>query len=262
MIVASDWDDDTWHIHLDGYLRLLQQSSGEVIYTASTRTLEQALKFVRVETNETSSFDDIARSDMHKALLLLNISKLRLRTLAREFRRLTEGATRPRKLDVQRIRSLAKQLFDDLGLMRPASSPSRLDVFGTLPMEHAALRVVAGGILIECGNILDTTGAFDITRQCVKLTSSTRLAATEILAIAAATFPGLRGGELTDVDHGKANASQHLMISTPLSVMWPLFAACISAGSDHAQRTWARQTLSYIGEHYSIPRALHLVCIS
>jgi len=262
MTVASDWDDDTWQVHLDGYLSLLQHASHDGFERSPTHLMEQALQFVRADAMETFSFDAATRNEVEKAILLLHILKLRLRVIVEDFCRLTQSVMRPRKLDMQRLRFLLQRLLDDLALL-PTTSPSIHIVSRTAQVEHATLRVVAGGMLIECGHILDSTGAFGTSCEYAKLSSSTRAATSEISGITAALDPGIGPKCMATVVRGH-DVSQVAIASTPMSAMWPLFAAGVWSSScfDSGQRVQAREALFQIGKHCHIPRALHLVRLS
>jgi hypothetical protein len=261
MVVASDWDEDTWRIHLDGCLVLLQQSCRDIQETVLSKPLEQALRFVQDDTIGTFSFDTTTRNDKEKAALLLNILKLRLRILVHEFCTLMRGVEQLRKLDVLRLRLLMKRLMNDLGLVFPTSSPATKCASHTDRLECEALRVIAGAILMECGKILDTTGSFDTTREYGKLKSSIGAAAAEIFTITATLHPRVAYSDTASVAHGNADRARVAVSSTPLCIIWPLFAAGIWASSDITQQTWARETLFEIGKNYGIPLALHLVRI-
>lgn len=261
MVVASEWDKNTWRIHIDGYLTLLQQSCRALKGTALSNSLEQAVRFIQDDTSGIFSFDMTTRNDKEKIALLLNILKLRLRTLINEFCTLTRGVVQPRKLDVLRLRLLMKRLLDDLGLVLPTSRSSTSCLSYASRLECEALLVIAGGMLMKFGNFLDTTGSFDTTREYAKLNSCIELAATEIFTMTAKLHQRVAHSDLVSVAHGNADVSQVAISSTPLSVIWPLFAAGIWASSDTKQQTWARETLSEIGTHYHIPLAMHLVRI-
>jgi len=261
MVVASEWDEYTWRIHLDGYLALLQPSCQEANGTALLKPLEQALRFVRNGTIENFSFDTATTNDKEKVALLTNILKLRLRTLVQEFCTLTRGVVQPRRLDMLRLQLLTKRLLNDLDLVLPTNSPSTNCVSRADRLECEALRVIAGSILITCGNILDTTGSFDTTRKYAKLNSFVEAAATDIFTMTATLHPRVAHLDSASVTHDNGDVPQVAIASTPLSVIWPLFAAGISASSDITKQTWARETLFDIGRHYQIPLALHLVRI-
>lgn len=139
MVVASGWDEDTWRIHLDGCLTSLQQSCQEVIRTDSLQSLEQALRFIRDDTNIAFSLDSTIRNEKETAVLLLNILKVRLRSLVWEFCRLTQNVIQPRKLDMLRLRLLMKRLLNDLGLLLPTSSRSNNDMSCTQRLDCEAL---------------------------------------------------------------------------------------------------------------------------
>ena len=259
MVVASGWDEDTWRIHLDGCLTLLQQSSQEVNGTAPLKPLEQALRFVRDDTIGTFSFDTATTNDKEKVVLLVNILKLRLRALVQEFCTLTRSIVQPRKLDVLRLRLLMKQLLSDFDLVLLTSAPSTNCVPCADRLECEALRVIAGSILMNCGKILDTTGSFDTTREYAKLNSVIEAAATKIFTMTAALRPRVAHPDTASVVHDNVDVPQVVIATTPLSVIWPLFAAGIWASGDVRKQTWARETLFDIGRHYQIPLALHLV---
>lgn len=61
MVVASSWEEDTWRIHLDGCLALLQQSCSGTDGIAALKPLEQALRFVQGDTTGNFSFDSTLR---------------------------------------------------------------------------------------------------------------------------------------------------------------------------------------------------------
>ena len=261
MVVASSWEEDTWRIHLDGCLALLQQSCRGTDGIAALEPLEQALRFIQGDTTGNFSFDTTTKNDKEKTALLLIILKLRLRSLVDEFCILTRGVVQPRKLDMLRLRLLMKQLLNDLGLVLPTSRSSTSCLSYASRLECEALLVIAGGMLMKFGNFLDTTGSFDTTREYAKLNSCIELAATEIFTMTAKLHQRVAHSDLVSVAHGNADVSQVAISSTPLSVIWPLFAAGIWASSDTKQQTWARETLSEIGTHYHIPLAMHLVRI-
>lgn len=204
MVVASEWDEDTWCIHLDGYLTLLQQSCRELKGTALSNPLEQALRFIQDDTSGTFSFDTTTRNDKEKIALLLNIFKLRLRTLINEFCTLTRGVVQPRKLDMLRLRLLMKRLLNDLGLVLPTSPQPTNCLPGADQLECEALRVIIGDLLKKCGNILDTTGSFDTTRECAKLDSCIGLATTEIFRMTATLHPQVAHPGTASIAHGNA----------------------------------------------------------
>lgn len=259
MVVASGWDEDTWRIHLDGCLTLLQQSCQEVIRTDSLQPLEQALRFIRDDTNIAFSLDSTIRNEKETAVLLLNILKVRLRSLIWEFCTLTQNAIQPRKLDMLRLRLHMKRLLNDLGLLLPTSSRSNNDMSCTQRLDCEALHVIAGGILVKCGNMLDTTGSFYTGREYTKLDSLIRAATSEILNTTAALYPSIRRPNMARIALGNVDKLRVSIASTPLSLIWPLFAAGIWASSETAQQDWARETLFSIGKHYHIPLALRLV---
>ena len=245
--------------HLDSCLTLLPQSCQEVIRIASLQPLEQALRFVRDDTNTAFSLDTTIRSEKEKAVLLLNILKVRLRSLVLEFCTLTQSTTQPRKLDMLRLRLFMKRLLNDIGLLLHTSSPSSNNMSCNQRLDCEALRMIAGGILITCGNMLDTTGSFDTTREYAKLNSLIRAAANEIFTMAAALHPRIQHSDIGNVAHSNTDLPQVSTASTPLSIILPLFAASIWASSEAAQRNWAREILFSITKYYHIPLALHLV---
>jgi hypothetical protein len=262
MTVASDWDHDTWQVHLDGYLSLLQHASHDGFERSPIHLMEQALQFVRADTVETFSFDAATRNDQEKAVLLLHILKLQLRVIVEDYCKLTESVMRPRKLDMQRLRFLLQRLLDDIALL-PTTLPLSNIVCRTAQLEHSTLRVVARGILIECGRLVDGTGAFDTSRECTKLKSLTRAAASETLGITATLYPNLGPNCMVTVARGQ-NVTRVAIRSTPMSAIWPLFAAGVWSSScfDSGQRVHAREALFQIGKYYHIPRASYLVRLS
>lgn len=259
MVVASRWEENTWRIHLDGCLALLQQSCQEASRTSSSNALEQALRFVQDDKIGNFSFDTTTQNDKEKTTLLLIILKLRLRSLVHEFCTLMRSVVQPRKLDILRLRLLLKRLLNDHGLVLPTNSPATNCVSHTERLECEALLVIAGTILMDCGRILDTTGSFDTTREYAKLNSRIGAAATEIFTITATLHPRVAYSDTVSIAHSNAERPQVAISSSALSVIWPLFAAGIWTSSDITRQNWARETLFDIGERYKIPLALHLV---
>lgn len=259
MVVVSGWDEDTWRIHLDGCLALLQQSCKKINVMATLQPLEQALRSVRDDASTMFSLGTTTSNEKETTILLLNVLKVRLRSLVQEFCALVQSTMRPRKLDMLRLRLLVKRLLNDLGLLLSRSSPYTKNMSCTDRLDCEALRIVAGEILIYFGNILDTTDSFDTTREYAKLNSLIRAAANEIFTMTTALYPSTKHPNMTSITHSSVDVPQDSIASTPLSLLWPLFAAGIWVRNDIAQQDCARETLFSFGQHYHIPLALHLV---
>jgi hypothetical protein len=116
-------------------------------------------------------------------------------------------------------------------------------------------------MLIVYVNIHGTTGSFDATREYTKLNSRIGAAATEIFSITATLHPRVTYSVTASDAYDNADNPRIAITSTPLSVIWLLFAAGIWNSSGITQQSWARGALFDIGKRYNIPLALHLVRI-
>jgi hypothetical protein len=149
MTVSSDWDDTTWQTHLDGYLSLLRQTGQQPTGKAQDSMLAQALQCAGDDATVQHFHSYGTMADIDKTTLLLDISKLRLRTLARKLCTLLHGATPPRKLDVQKLQSYVKQIYADLLLIthpvRPISTPERLVQYNTTVHQARLIDLRCGG---------------------------------------------------------------------------------------------------------------------
>jgi hypothetical protein len=258
MTVASDWEDVTWQTHLDGYLSILSES-GHQNGKAQDSMLAQALG--RAGDDATiqhfHSYGNMA--DIDKAMLLLDVSKLRLMSLARKLCMLLHGATPPRKLDVQKLQSSVKPIYADLLLITPAESLGKTDLACTTTIEVAAVRVIAASILIQCGQFLHATGLFDTTRQCTKLTSSIRVAADQISTTVAAMRLTAVCPDTIDFNRGSSRLPLAATVMDALSVIWPLFVVGTTANTGNTHCAWAQKLLLTLGNNARIPKAVHLV---
>ena len=111
MTVNIDQSDRTWLMHVNGLLALLREPHHDALESS---TLQRATQYVH---NPTSLSGDEPGSDMSekwRACLMLDISKLRLRTYVLEMEELLRSTGRPRQLDLQRIRCNVRRVYGDL----------------------------------------------------------------------------------------------------------------------------------------------------
>jgi hypothetical protein len=259
MTVASNWDDTTWQTHLDGYLSILSQSRQQPTGKAQDSMLAQALECAGDDATVQQFHSSGTMADIDKVTLLLDISKLRLRTLARKLCMLLQGVTPPRKLDVQKLQSSVKQVYADLQLGTFAESPRKTVIAHRTNIDIAAVRVIAASILIQCGQFLHPTGLFNTTRQNTKLNSSIRTAMYQIRATTDAMCLSAMFPDTVDADHRPTRGSVTTTVMDALSVIWPLFVVGTIANTAGTHRTWAHNLLLTLGNKARIPKALHLV---
>jgi hypothetical protein len=262
MTVASDWDDTTWQTHLDGYLSIMSQPEQQPARKAQDTILAKALSYAG-EDGSVHSFQSLGLADdMDEAAMLLEVSKLRLRILARKLCMLLRGATPPRKLDVQKLQSSVKQIYADLQLGTLAESPRKTVVARTTNIEYAAVRIVAAGLLIRCGQFLHPTGLFNTTRHFTKLSSSICVAADQICATVASMHPTAICPNTINPIRNRSRPPLAETVMDALSVIWPLFVVSTTANTDDKHRAWAQKLLLTLGNNARIPKALHLVSSS
>jgi hypothetical protein len=262
MTVASDWDDTTWRTHLDGYLSILSQSGQNTTCKAENSILEQALSCVGEDGGVHSFHSNGITDELDEAALLLEVSKLRLRGLARKLCMLLQGTTPPRKLDVQKLQSSVKQIYADLQLGTLALSPRNTVIAEMNNIDCAAVRIVAAGLLIRCGQFLHPTGLFNTTRHFTRLNSSICVAADEICATVAAMLSRVVCPYTIDPGRGSSRLLLAARVMDALSVIWPLFVVGTTADTDDKHRAWAQKLLLTLGNDARIPKALHLVSSS
>ncbi|KAH8196702.1 hypothetical protein TruAng_009131 [Truncatella angustata] len=112
MTVNLDQGDKTWQIHLDGLLNLLSQMS----YRSKTAPLPRAMMILDSGDDLRKALASSATGGPDIASLLLDVTKLRLRKLIPEMDVLFRDASKhKRKLDVQKLRVLVRQIYKDLG---------------------------------------------------------------------------------------------------------------------------------------------------
>jgi hypothetical protein len=139
MIVNVDPYDKTWQVHLNGLLEILRKSH-TLVYEKKALPLLKAMQIMDCRNvRETISTQPVC--DIAGAGILLDIAKLRLNCLDTEFTKLFADASPPRKIDVQKLRRLIKELHDNLRLMPSMlpEEPGTADGKGTLDEGSAAL---------------------------------------------------------------------------------------------------------------------------
>ena len=132
MTLTSCSKVETWRIHIDALLRLLQYNyvSRHLISDDGSTTLVQALQ-------ATVPGDDDLDSNSAQILepspprLLLDILILKLRKIAPQLDTIFQSSTPPRKLDVQKLRSSVNRVYRELTLL-PAALSHEIP-----PMRHA-----------------------------------------------------------------------------------------------------------------------------
>lgn len=260
MTVASSWEDTVWQAHLGGYLTVLWQSGRQVAGEVGPSILARALRFFDKQSGAWDVLDDASVNNTDEVALLVEISKLRLKTLAQELHGLSNGLRRPRKLDVQKLRFSVKQIYADLKLLSMATFPLEAGTLCMTSIEYSAVRIVAAGLLVQCGQFLHPAASFHTTRECASLNSTISIAVDEISAKVAAMFPIAGLAHKASANHSVFGRLQTTTVRNALSVVWPLFAMGTAANISGTHRAWAQNTLLRIGDNARTPIAFHLVC--
>lgn len=259
MAVSSDWEDVTWRTHLDAYLTMLRQASQLSNDRSRESSLAQALRFVDDKDNCQLSFNDPTRTDSEMAELLLDVSKFRLSRMSQELTRLFRGVSRPRKLDVQKLRFSVKRIHADVLSVSGLVSSSESKASKAFQIEHAAVRILTAGLLIECGDYLHSAEAFHRTREYIDLASSISLASAIICESIRDLLPATCSASRAMICGSQTEALLPPSLLSALSAMWPLFIVHSTKSQEQARRDWAEQTLYIIGKDARVPKALHLV---
>lgn len=259
MAVSSNWEDATWRTHLDAYLAMLCQAPQLSTDRTRESSLAQALRFVDDKDNGQLSFNDPTKTDSKMAELLLGVSKLRLSRLSQELTGLYRAVSRPRKLDVQKLRFSVKRIHADVLSVSGLVSSSESKASKLFQIEHAAVRILTAGLLIECGDYLHSAEAFHRTREYISLASSISLASATICESVRGLLPATCSVIQTVVDAPQTGSLLLPSLCDVFSVMWPLFIVRSAKSQEQARRDWAEQTLYLIGKDARVPKALHLV---
>jgi hypothetical protein len=242
MTVSSDWEDNTWRIHLDAYFAMLRQTSQAPTDKSRESSLLQALQFVYDNNKRQLSLNYPSKSDTETTELLLDICKLRLSNIAQDLAGDFKRGPQPRKLDIRKLRLSVKHLYADVLSVCRLISPSE----SRLLIEHAAVQILAASLLIELGEYLHPAEALHSTREYAGLTSSISLASVAIRKSVSDLLP--RGDNL------------HISsIADAVSAMWPLTVVLAARNQEQAMQDWAGQVLYRVGQEARVPKALHLV---
>jgi hypothetical protein len=259
MAVSSDWEDITWRTHLDAYLAMLRQTPLVPADKSSESLLAQALRFVDDKDKRRLPLNDPSRTDSEMAALLLDVSKLRLGGISKDLAGLFKRSLHPRKLDIQKLRLSAKQVYADVLSVSGLIASSDPEPSILLRIEHSAVQILAASLLGYCSEYIQTTEAFHGTREYAALASSISLASVTICKSVWDLLPATR-----TVGQATVNESQGAKLYTPfvadvVSVMWPLFAVRAARNQEQTMHDWAGQTLYQVGQAARVPKALHLV---
>ena len=259
MTVSSDWEDITWQTHLDAYLTMLRQSPRRTAGSSRESVLAQALQHIDEKDTNQPSMNDPLKTDSEMAQLLLAVSKFRLRKIAHELAEIFKKASKPRKLDIQKIRLSVKHVYADLLSMSGLISSPSQDVSSTSRIEHAAVQILAASLLIDCGEFLQPTETFHRTREYTNLASSISSASAAIFQYVSDLLPVTCKASPIVVYKPQTEKPQLSSIASPLSITWPLFIVRSAKTQETSMRTWAGQTLQRMGQEARLPKALHLV---
>jgi hypothetical protein len=111
MTVSIDQRDRTWLMHVDGLLALLHEPHNNALRYL---TLYRATQVLDNLTGLNSDEQDSGLTDSERTFLLLDLSKLRLKTQISDMEGLLASTDHPRQIDLQRIRGSVKRVYKDL----------------------------------------------------------------------------------------------------------------------------------------------------
>lgn len=248
MTVNLDTEDKTWLVHLDGLLTMLRRcepGSNE----ARRLNLVEALHVL--DNHATISSRSISPDGLARAVLLLEVLKLRLGKLASEASGMFRSGSRPRKLDVQKLKTGLKRVQRDSAVLPAMLDAHDFPHHDCKRNEHRALAIVAATLLLRCGEHLHLNGAYAGIAEYVSLNSSIERAAIEICNSLAFNLAVISDGS------NPQNGARGTFAA--FQAMWPLYSVYTSRTISPQLMERARSGLQRIGTDFKIPKALSLV---
>jgi hypothetical protein len=236
-----------------------------------------------------------AMDNIEKAWLLLNITKVRLRTLITTMDRFraifAQNTTTFKKLEVEKLRVSVKRIQRDLRLIpdllpkeyHPTKMTKRVgcDSPSVLPPtfngyyeesysdsflctkwnEYRSLILITGDFLLRTGRFLYKGTSRPNARETTALNRMMKEAADGICA-SVAHYHDDSNLMITKREEAEAESTCiYTSIKTldALNLMWPLHSAIATeSGATEAQRDWMREVLLYLGCRMRIPKAIAL----
>lgn len=243
MIVNLDSEDRTWITHFEGAVAIFRGRDE----SEPRSVLDQALQALDREQKCGASPAISTQTDRSHTALLLEVIRLKLWHLAREWESLQHSKLKPRKLDVRAIQLHLKRLRQDLQtifLAHKSLEPNE-------ELDLLTLDVTFLNMLTECGTLLYEQEQYQDNRKSSELTVSARNVIERL---------GRALVEPTGTYSSKScNGPVDLMA---LAKLWPLAVIRLSPAASESSQLWARETLLEIGSGARIPKALHLAALS
>lgn len=300
MIVNTSLTDTTWQTHLNGMLALTQHNRNtRDNLTVEMTNLSSARQIALLEetTDILGFFSSRPGIDnIEKAWLILDITKVRLRTLIitmDRFRAIDDAwhATTFKKLDVEKLRVSVKRIQRDLRLIPDllqreyhpvkVTKATGCDISSGLPPtytgyheesytdsflcmkwnEYRTLILITGDFLLRTGRFLYAGTSRPNARETTTLNRMMKLAADRICASVAYYINYSQKSSTTREEPDPDGAGMHTTMKTlnALNLMWPLHCAIATeSGTTEAQREWMKGALMYIGWNMRIPKAVAL----
>ena len=240
MIVCSNPGDRTWQTHGNAFL-------------------------ARVNANTPSTTPRTIAPEQAQVAVQVHDTVLRLHDIARDFDILFRNSdTRPRRLDVQKLRAAAQKVDKSLLLF-----PKLKEIHYELPDaqlcyqdKYHALAIVTASILLRTGTFLKG----DIEYRCV---AEHRILHERIHAACSAIDASVR---LALHEAGNRQNTDEFLLESPeprevpksrlLGLVWPLACSFIVPDLNNTDLQGRRDLLSMIGQIVALPLASTLVCTS
>lgn len=300
MIVNTSVTDRTWQTHLNGMLTMIQHNpntGGNRV--AEMTNLSAARQFAL--SDERSDIQEFFNSrpainNFEKAWLLLNITKMRLRTLITvmdRFRAIDDdrNSTKFKKLDVEKLRVSVKRIQRDLHLISDLlpkeyhpvkiTKATGCDIPSGLPPtyigyhaesypdnflctkwnEYRTLVLITGDFLLKAGRFLYSGTSRPNARESIALARMMKEAVDGICASVAYYHDSSKTNSATrgETDAGSAWMYTTMKTLDALNLMWPLHCAIATdSGATKAQQQWMKEVLMYMGFNMRIPKAVAL----
>lgn len=279
MVVNLDSSDRTWLQHADGLLALLSDPSA-LMQSSTNNLVRAAVKWHGgCRLHETSLEPELSPSD--RASVLLNLTKLQLRSITTEMEELFQASDAPRRqLEVRRVRIAARDLyrnlrmiplmtnFDPEGASEATRTPNDEALMGAhlegrQANEFRMLLIIASSALLQAGEFLSPSHSYQQTNECNALMDVVREATKRIVS-SVSKLIDRSAQELLGTPHFRAVAPHmeqptHINPQQGLSLMWPLYCALGAPGLEEAQRLQIGAMLWTIGEQAVLPCALGMV---
>lgn len=241
-----------------------------------------------------------AIDNIEKAWLLLDITKVRLRTLITTMDRFraiddAQNTTTFKKLDVEKLRVSVKCIQRDLRLIPDllpkdyhpvkVTKSTGCDIPSDLPPtytgyyeesyrdsflctkwnEYRTLILITGDFLLRASRFLYAGTSRPNVRETTGLTRMMKEAADGICASVAYYYDFSETNSTRREETEADSAWTHTTMKTldALNLMWPLHCAIATeSGANEAQRSWMKRVLMYIGCDMRIFKAVALADVS